>query len=61
MQKRDEKSDPNQDWSVDSHQIYSLDRCFKCINVLNLGELCFCTVKLKKTKPAEKTGKKENP
>ena len=39
------------DMVVDSSRIYSLDRCFKCLNVLNLGQKSYCTVVLKKQKP----------
>ena len=33
--------------AVDSYKIYSLDRCFKCLSVLNLGQKAYCTVLLK--------------
>lgn len=32
--------------AVDSYKIYSLDRCFKCLSVLNLGQQAYCTVVL---------------
>ena len=44
---------PVDDLVVDSTNVYSLDRCFKCLKVLNLGEKSFCTVILKKEKPDE--------
>lgn len=37
-----------QDLVVKSSRVYSLDRCFKCLNTLNLGEKCFAVVKLRK-------------
>lgn len=33
--------------AVESYQVYSLDRCIKCLNVLNLGQQSFCAVTLK--------------
>ncbi|MDR1612377.1 MAG: hypothetical protein LBT97_06275 [Planctomycetota bacterium] len=35
------------DLEVRSYQVYSLDRCLKCLNKLNLGDRCFCAVTLK--------------
>lgn len=39
--------DPN-DLFVETTSIYALDRCIKCLNAMNLGQNCYCTVVLKK-------------
>lgn len=44
---------PDKNLSVEGTKIYSLDRCFKCLNVLKLGDNCFCTVVLRKEKTQE--------
>jgi hypothetical protein len=36
---------------VGSSQFYSLDRCIKCLAVMNIGQKCFSTVVLKKPQP----------
>jgi len=45
------------DWDFEGGKIYSLDRCMKCLGVLNLGQKTMCTVVLrrkeKKAKEAE--------
>lgn len=40
-----------EDLVVGSSQFYSLDRCIKCLAVMNIGEKCFSTVILKKPQP----------
>lgn len=45
-----------QDLTVDSFQLYSLDRCIKCLAKLNLGQKTFCRVKLTKKKAATLPG-----
>lgn len=41
-------SDDPDDLFVEATSIYALDRCIKCLNAMNLGENCFCTVVLRK-------------
>ena len=39
---------PKKELVVESTKVFSLDRCFKCLNVLKLGDNCFCSVVLRK-------------
>lgn len=41
---------------VDHYRIYSLDRCLRCLNALNLGQKTLCTVTLTRARPAESPG-----
>jgi hypothetical protein len=46
---------------VESFAVYSLDRCIKCLGVLNLGERSFCSVVLRKGGPGPDDSRAENP
>ena len=40
-------------WDAERVKIFSLDRCIKCLNVLNLGSQTMCSVVVRKREPRE--------
>lgn len=45
-------------WEVERAKIFSLDKCVKCMNILNLGERTMCTVVLRgKSEPHKSKGR----
>lgn len=39
----------NREWNVERTKVFSLDRCFKCLNTLNLGARTLCTVTVRRS------------